>query len=228
VTDTAPPLESADESPATAVQSAARDPQPAPTPRFRAPTSLLRFAAEVLFVGMGVFLGLMGDEWRERSQQRQQAESSLRRLRTEIATNRAAVARVKDYHLAKKGDIDRYFGAAIGDRPKIGVEIRGLQNAYFERTAWDLALATGSLAHMDPQIAVALSQIYTLQQDYADLTRGIMQALYLRPPTENADQFLGAISGYFGDIVLWEPRLLQLYDELLPRIDRALGDAAAN
>jgi hypothetical protein len=29
---------------------------------------------------------------------------------------------------------------------------------------------------------------------------------------------------YYGDIVLLEPKLLNLYDELLPQLDRALGE----
>jgi hypothetical protein len=29
---------------------------------------------------------------------------------------------------------------------------------------------------------------------------------------------------YYGDVVLYEPKLLSLYDELLPQIDKALGE----
>ena len=29
----------------------------------------------------------------------------------------------------------------------------------------------------------------------------------------------------FGDLVLWEPKLLQMYDEILPQMDRALGES---
>ena len=32
------------------------------------------------------------------------------------------------------------------------------------------------------------------------------------------------MEGLHGDIVIWEPELLRMYDELLPRIDRALGE----
>ena len=46
-----------------------------------------------------------------------------------------------------------------------------------------------------------------------------MQAIYLRPLTENFD----GLAAYYGDIVLWEPELLRMYAALLPQIDRALG-----
>jgi len=40
-------------------------------------------------------------------------------------------------------------------------------------------------------------------------------------------RFFGALSVYYGDIVYYEPRLLELYDEILPQIDRALGESPA-
>jgi hypothetical protein len=33
------------------------------------------------------------------------------------------------------------------------------------------------------------------------------------------------LTWYYGDIVLWEPQLLQMYDALVPQIDRALGES---
>src|SRR5207248_1245879 len=88
---------------------------------------------------------------------------------------------------------------------KIGLEvllITGIQPASFEGTAWDLALITQSLTFVDPSLAFALSRIYTTQQAYAELSRGILHAMYLLPPmSENPTPFFGALSVYYGDIV---------------------------
>ena len=52
--------------------------------------------------------------------------------------------------------------------------------------------------------------------------------MYLLPPMiENPTAFFGALSIYYGDIVLYEPKLLELYDEILPQIDQALGESPA-
>ena len=51
-------------------------------------------------------------------------------------------------------------------------------------------------------------------------TLNIMQAIYLRPMEENFD----GLAVYYGDLVIWEPQLLQMYDDLLPRLGRALGE----
>jgi hypothetical protein len=189
--------------------------------------SLLNIGLEVLLIGTGVFLGLMGEQWREHAQHRDVAEASLRRFRAEMVTNRQAVVGVKDYHVATKKSLETHFAADAKARQTADVRINGLQPVFFEHTAWDLALVTQSLAYIDPPLAFALSRIYTAQQEYAELSRGMMQAMYLRTPAENLEAFLAAVAIYYGDLVEMEPRLLRMYDEVLPQIDRALGESPA-
>ena len=182
---------------------------------------LVKVGLEVLLISVGVFLALMGEQWRENAHTRGLAADSLGRFRAEIVANRTAVAAVKDYHHGLLKSLQAYFAAAPKVRQIDSVQIRGLQPVFFDQTAWDLALATQSLAHIDPQIAFGLSRIYGLQRTYGELTLRIMQAIYLRPVTETFD----GLVAYFGDLVLWEPKLLQMYDEILPQIDRALGES---
>ena len=184
---------------------------------------LLKIALEVVLISVGVFLALMGEQWRDRSQTRELTQISLRSFREEILTNRAAVSAVRDYHVTLLKSLRAYLAADPKARRTDSVRINGLQPVFFERTSWDMALATQSLVHLDPKIAYNLSRIYGLQQTYSDSTRGIMQAIYLRPLMENVE----GLTAYYGDLVLWEPQLLRLYDEILPQIDRALGEAPA-
>jgi hypothetical protein len=181
----------------------------------------LKIGLEALLVSMGVFLALMGEQWREHAHTRELAEASLRRFRTEIVTNRKSVAAVKDYHVDLLKNLKAYLAADPKARQADAVQIKGLQPAFFEDAEWDLALSTQALAHIDPQAAAALSRIYSLQRRYAELTRAVMQAVYLRPMTENFE----SLGYYYGDLVLWEPRLLQMYDDVLPQIDRLLGES---
>ncbi len=99
--------------------------------------------------------------------------------------NRTAVSAVKDYHATMKKTLDAYVSADLKGREKMDVQLRGLQPATFERSAWDLAFVTQSLAHIDPHLVFSLSRIYTLQQGYADLSNGILHAMYIRTPDEN-------------------------------------------
>lgn len=182
--------------------------------------AMLKLVTEVMFISLGVFLALLADQWREDRQMREVAAASLRGFRTEIRANREKVMAVKDYHVALLGSLREYLRADAATRPNVVVRIQGIQPVFFEQTAWDLAMGTQSLAHLDQDVASSLSRIYGLQRTYHDQTRGILQAMYLRPLSEN----YAGLAAYYGDIVLWEPALIRMYDEVLPRIDRALGE----
>lgn len=187
-------------------------------------SSLLKIVLEVILIGGGVFLGLAGEQWRENAHNRELAEMSPRRFRTEIQANRKAVAAVKDYHAVTLKGLRAYFAADAQARKALSVHIEGLQPAFFEHTAWDLALATQSLAYIDETLAFDFSRIYNAQKMYEGLTSGITQAMYLRTPTDSEDAFMAAVMVYYSDLSGMEPKLLDLYDELLPRLDRALDE----
>jgi hypothetical protein len=181
---------------------------------------LWKLVTEVVFISLGVFLALLADQWREDRQTQQLAAASLRGFRSEILANREKVASVRDYHVALLGSLRKYLAADAAARPGIVVRIQGIQPVFFDQTAWDLAMGTQSLAHLDQGVASSLSRIYGLQRTYHEQTRGMMQAVYLRPLDEN---YTG-LASYYGDVVLWEPALIRMYDEVLPQIDRALGE----
>src|SRR5436190_9844080 len=192
-----------------------------PKPRGR---SFLKIALEVALISVGVFLGLAGEQWRERARQHEMAQEALRRFRTEVIANRKAVAAVEDYHARVLTEINVYFASDAKGRQGGGnVSLTGVRPAAIEHTAWDVALATQSLAYIDPELSFTLAHIYTKQQTYEELTRGFLQAMYLRPPDENLEGFLRSIQVYYADTVGAEPELLKMYDDALPQIDRALA-----
>lgn len=56
------------------------------------------------------------------------------------------------------------------------------------------------------------------------MTEGITHAMYLRPPSDGPEAFFPAVAVFYNDLIFWEPELLRLYDEVLPQIERALGE----
>jgi len=190
--------------------------------------SLLKIGLEVLLISVGVFLGLAGEQWREDTRHRELAESSLRRLRSEIQTNRKAVEAVKDYHVKILKSLRTYFGQERNARSKAGLQIQGLQFVFFEETAWNLTLTTQALTYIDRDLAFALSRVYGEQKVVGELTRGMSQAMYVLSIPDNFDGFAAAAGTYYGDMVIMEPKLIEHYDDLLPQIDRALGERAAD
>jgi hypothetical protein len=178
---------------------------------------------EALLISAGVFLGLLGDQWREDSQRRELAEDALRRFRGEMIENRESVAAVQDYHVDIKSRIDAYFAAEGAARDTVIVRLQGLLPAILEHTAWDLAIATQALADVDPELAFEISRIYTTQSAYASITTTATQAIYLIPQEDGPGPLLRAIQIWLGDVVLTEPNLVRAYDSIVPRIDAALA-----
>ena len=186
---------------------------------------LLKILLDVVLITTGVFLGLAGEQWRQDRQQRELAETSLRRFRAEIETNRKAVSAVLDYHATLLKSLKAYLAADRKTRNTADVHIQGLRFVAFDHTAWDVALATQALTYIDPEVAFDLSRIYNMQEYYSEFTRGMTQAMYLLPFRENFDAFAGAADAYYGDTVYLNPKLIEMYDAILPRIDRQLGDS---
>ena len=232
-----PKLEEHDEAAETPETPAAAEPTVA-TPIAATPTgahrprarTFLKLALEVALIGTGVFLGLAGEQWRENARHRELAHDALRRFRTEIETNRQSVSRVQAYHVEMRQRIRRFLAADAKTKPKAAdeIELRGIQPAGFEHTAWDLALTMQSLAYIDSDLAFALARIYNLQQGYVELSKGVLQAMYIKPASQDLEGFFQAVDTYYGDVVLMEPQLLRMYDEIVPRIDRAIGGGAAH
>ena len=186
----------------------------------------LKIALEVALISTGVFLGLMGERWRESAQHRELAQISLRRFRTEILSNRKALAAVTDYHATTRKNLERYLASAGPKTPKtFDVPFHGLGPVFFEQTAWDLALATQSLAYIDADLAFALSRAYTVQRNYAAQQAAIVQStLYGRSWNQDFEGYWRSVLAYYGDLAFLDPQLLQAYDEVLPQIDRAVGE----
>jgi hypothetical protein len=228
-----PQLDDADEAPAP---PAAAGEKPAaasvPVPHRSHGRSLGRILLEVVLISVGVFLGLAGEQLRESMHDRELAQASLHRFRSEFRTNREGLAAVAQKHATKLKDMQAYFDAHraelrahIADRKvplPLPVPDTATDPAFFEYSAWDLAMATQSLAHMDPELAFAISHVYRVQQQIDEGTRAITQAMY---SFSDELAFLYGVTTYYGDCTLLEPRLLKIYDEILPRLDRALGDS---
>jgi hypothetical protein len=204
-------------------------PVPAPAPISHRRKSFVTIGLEVVLISAGVFLGLMGEQWRERTEHRELAAESLRRFRTEITMNRDALVSQKDYHATLKRELTTLFAS---DAPRATARngetvnmTMGVGPVFFEQAAWDLALATQALAYIDADLAFRLSRVYTVQQEYAGLQRAIVQStIYGRSWTQDFEGVFRSILNYMGDVSYFDPELLKAYDEVIPEIDRALGE----
>jgi hypothetical protein len=183
-----------------------------------------KLALEVVLISTGVFLGLAGEQWRESRREHEQARTTIENFHHEVETNRKQLASVAEYHLKLRGILRTYL---LEPGPKTfvtfaGRGVEGFQTVSFRHGAWDLAVATGALSHVDPRLAFTLSDVYTDQQRYETIGNQITTAVYA--PTALTSEFRGlliATNVALSDLIAMEPRLLKGYDDLLPRLAEA-------
>ena len=187
--------------------------------------SYTKILLEVALITLGVFLALMVDQWRQRAEHHELAEDTLRRFRTEFQMNRKAVAGVIDKHVHALETIQAYFAAGPAARSKMAYPFFATDPAFLEYTAWDLAIATQALAYVEPDLAQAVAHVYAVQRQLDNSTKDITLVMYDRAGEADPVPLTRSLATYFGDCGLHEPRLLKLYDEILPRLDARLGSS---
>jgi hypothetical protein len=190
------------------------------------PKSGLKFLVEVILVGLAVFLGLVANQWRDGRQHRELAAASLQYFRQDAVVNQKAILTVTKYHRTLARELDAFLNSDVPKTMKnfdAKVHFMGVRPVIFEHTAWDLALATQSLSYLDPQLAYALSRVYTRQQAFQTLENSYLQAAYT-PTNFATDDMKGVATTmgiYLSDVNYQETDLLKLYEELIPQIDKA-------
>jgi hypothetical protein len=194
--------------------------------------SVLKILLEVGLITAGVFLGLAGESWRETREHRELAEQSLRRFREEFKGNRAAVLRVHQKHEEQEKAMWAYFNAngpalmasMMDPRKPLPPPVPDVttDSAVFDYSTWDVAVATESLAYIDPEVVAMISDAQRMQQMIEEDHKAITQVSYA---FQNQVHWLRGVTGYFGDTALHERLLLERYEKLLPRLDKAIEDA---
>ena len=177
-------------------------------------------------ISVGVFLGLLGEQSRETAHQRELAKQSLQRFRAEIVENRDAVAAVAEYHATVHKELQAALEKGPERASRGDIDFHGIRPAALDRTAWDLAIATQSLTYIDPELALSLAKVYNQQETLVELTHGLTQAMYVNPAINesNSMTFFSAVLVYYGDATIYEPRRIEMYDAILPKIASALGE----
>jgi hypothetical protein len=194
-----------------------------------------RLALEVVLISGGVFLGLSGEAWRERAHHRELAEASLRRFRTELQANRDNIVKVSAQHAEELKAIQDYLtthGKELQSNlvnpaapPPQPAPSTATYPPAFQYSAWDVALATQALAYMDPDLAASIAAVYRGQLHYDENVKAITQVMY---SWSNYVVWLRSAMNYLDDCVFIDDLMLKSYDDILPKISRALGESSTD
>jgi hypothetical protein len=190
-------------------------------------TSLGLFFLEVFLIVLGVVLGLAANEWRVASRQRRDAEDLLEQIASEIRRNQTQIQEIVAYHEAVAETLralllkaDREPGFSISYVEMHEAMPRGFVVPLMATDAWQLARTTGAVRHMDRQIALTLARLYAAQAFYQKKLDRIGDNLYIarNMDPEAVRGLVLALGALANDIVIQERRLLEAYEEILPKL----------
>ena len=177
----------------------------------------------LIVISILVALGL--DEWREKREDAETAQQALSNFISEVQQNQA---RVDDAAPFNKGLLDvlkgRYEGSGINSVDEFVIMVESYTPLRLQSTAWETALATGSLAKMEYNLVSALSLTYSLQNRYQLATRSGVANL-TSPQNLSADKLDLAIYNairYLDDITNMEQELGVVYFEVTNVLNSAM------
>lgn len=184
--------------------------------------SILDLLIEVALVSSGVFLALLANNWHENRQHRALARTTRQNFVEEMRTNERMMQEKRAYHVELGENLQKFLAQPDRnprERLEDSIHFRGVQPRIFEHTAWDLALATQALQYMKPDVALAVSKVYTQQNSFQMLENNFNAAAYTTLANPDTTALATTMAGYMSDVNTQEPQLLGLYRKVLPQIE---------
>lgn len=198
--------------------------------RARAGATFGTLVAQLFFIATGVYLGNQADDWKQAREHRQAARSALESFRAEMVTNRDRLARYAPIY-SGYADSMRVSEGRGDAAPRSVREVfrrlgwKGLNPVTFDRTAWDLALATQSLNYVPRPLAFRIARVYTGQQQMHDFQRDVGSALFSPAALDDAHvfAFLLTFGAYVEDSMIMSRQMAAGYGRMIPAVDSALA-----
>jgi len=177
---------------------------------------LSRVVFESALITVSILLALGLDEWRENRQDEQTVEQAMSNFLREIKQNKARVDDAAPFNKGLQAVLSRrYRQGDITSTTEFIDIVESYNPVVLQSTAWDTALATGSVTKMDYALVSALSLTYGLQGRYLQASRGGMDEL-MRPQNLSADTLGLAIynaTRFLEDVTSMESELSVAYAE---------------
>lgn len=187
----------------------------------------------LIVVSILVALGL--DSWRQDREDEELVRTALSNFLIEVRQNRNRVEDAAPFNRGLSLVLSQHY--AVGDIDTVD-EFVGMVESYspaaLQSTAWDTALATGSLAKMEYNLVTALSLIYSLQDRYDLTTRSGMSDLTnpqylsddnLRLAIYNSIRFLDSVTSMEAELDVTYEVASEVIEAAMKKLDASGEDA---
>lgn len=131
---------------------------------------IIKGLIESIFVVGSILMALAVDEWSQNKDYAEIAGQSLGIFEGEIRRNQARLEDVAPYHRGI-GDLLSQMRMMPEEVTDVRSIMEGLTPPVLLNTAWETALATGALTHMDFEVVSALSLTYSIQEGFESRSR---------------------------------------------------------
>ena len=160
---------------------------------------------ESILIVLSILVALGLDSWRQNQEDEEFVRTALSNFLIEIEQNQIRVADAAPFNMGLRLVLSQHY--AVDDIDSVDQFVSMVESytpAALQSTAWDTALATGSLAKMEYNLVTALSHTYSLQDRYDLTTRSGMSDLTspqylaedkLKLATYNSIRFLDDVTG---------------------------------
>jgi len=177
---------------------------------------LPRVLFESALITLSILLALALDEWRENHQNEAMIQQAMYNFLSEIRQNKIRVDDAAPFNRGLSSVLSQRQAAGnISSVSEFVDMLESYSPAVLQSTAWETALATGSLATMDYNLVAALSLTYSLQGRYQQVTRNGISDL-MSPQNLSEDKLDLAVYNavrYLNDLTKMEIELAIVYEE---------------
>jgi len=186
---------------------------------------------ESILIVVSILVALGLDSWREERNDEKFVRTALSNFQIEIQRNQARIDDAAPFNQGLRTVLSQHYG--VGDIDTVDEFVSMVEiysPAALQSTAWDTALATGSLAKMEYSLVSALSLTYSLQDRYDSSTRSGMNDL-TSPQYLSEDKLKLAIYNsirFLDDVTGMEEELAVIYVEASRVIQAALTQLDAS
>ena len=189
---------------------------------------LPRVLFESLLITVSIFLALALDEWREDRQNADNIQKALSNFLGEIRQNKVAIDDAAPFNMGLRHVLGKRQEVRKIESVAHFVDmIESYSPVVLRSTAWETALATGSLSKMDYNLVSALSLTYGLQNRYQELNRTGMSEL-TSPQNLTAERLNVAVYNsirYLEEVTQMESELSIVYSEAAAVVESVIrGD----
>jgi len=131
--------------------------------------SLAEIAVQTFSVVLGVLLALAIGQWSHDRDERKQVEAALLALRAEMESSRAEIAHSFEQIAKADAEMAESAKSAVYTAPRPCAEVpgwHGVVSPLLLDSAYQTAIATQTLAHMDFGQAQQVARVYAKQRDF--------------------------------------------------------------